>query len=96
MQEDEKVVLVDENGEEHEFALIDVLELDGAEYAILEPLEVEKDNDEEAEAIILKIGQDENGEEILFDIEDDEEWEMVAQKWQEIIEQEDEDAEEDN
>ena len=91
VDQNENVVLVDENGEEHEFALIDVIEVDGEEYTILEPLEADEDADEDQpEAIILKIGQDENGEEILYDIEDDDEWEMVAQKWQEMIEEEEE------
>jgi uncharacterized protein YrzB (UPF0473 family) len=81
---EEKIVLVDEDGEEHEFVLIDVLEVDGAEYAILEPMELDV---EESEAIILKVGKDENGEDILYDIEDDEEWEKVADRWQEMIEE---------
>ncbi len=81
---DEKVVLVDENGEEHGFVLIDVLEVDNEEYAVLEPLDLDE---EESEAIILKIGKDENGEDVLFDIEDDEEWERVADAWQELMEE---------
>ena len=84
---EEKVVLVDEDGEEHEFALIDVIEVDGEEYAILEPLEAEEDD---SDAIILKIGKDENDEDILYDIEDDEEWEKVADAWQEMIESDEE------
>jgi len=84
---EEKIVLVDEDGEEHEFVLIDVLEVDGAEYAILEPVEMDV---EESEAIILKLGKDENGDDILYDIEDDEEWEKVADRWQELIEGEEE------
>jgi len=77
----ETVMLVDEDGEEHEFVLIDVLEVDGNEYAILEPSEADEESDEPAEAIILKIGKDENGEDILYDIEDDDEWEKVADLW---------------
>mgnify|MGYP005852325593 CR=1 FL=1 len=84
---EENIVLVDEDGEEHEFALIDVIEVDGEEYAILEPLDSEEDINE---AIILKIGKDENGEDILYDIEDDEEWEKVADRWQEMIEEDEE------
>ncbi|WP_088555214.1 DUF1292 domain-containing protein [Calderihabitans maritimus] len=84
MQEhDNLVVLVDEEGREHEFTLVDVLELDEERYAILLP------EGEIEEAIILKMGTDENGEEILFDIEDDDEWEMVAKAWQELVNQED-------
>jgi len=85
--ENQTIVLVDEDGVEHEFVLIDVLELDGNEYAILEPVETDEDSDEPAEAIILKIGKDENDEDILYDIEDDEEWEKVADFWQEKMEE---------
>jgi len=84
---EEKVVLVDEDGEEHEFALIDVIEVDGAEYAILQPLDDELE-EEDVDAIILKITKDENGEDILIDIEDDEEWEKVADAWQDLLEEE--------
>jgi uncharacterized protein YrzB (UPF0473 family) len=88
--DEEKIVLEDEDGEEHELVLIDVLEVDGAEYAILEPIDEDEEN---SEAIILKRGKDEHGEEILYDIEDDEEWEKVADKWQEMIEAEEEEEE---
>jgi uncharacterized protein YrzB (UPF0473 family) len=87
MDYEERIILVDEEGSEHEFAIIDVLEVDGAEYTILEPLE-EGEIEDNLEAIILKVGKDENGEDILFDIEDDAEWEKVADRWQELIEEE--------
>ena len=92
--ENENVILVDEDGEEHTFVLLDVIEVEGSEYAILEPVDEDgdedKDEDEEAEAVILKITLDENNEEILVDIEDDDEWEKVADYWQEIMEEGDE------
>jgi uncharacterized protein YrzB (UPF0473 family) len=91
--EDRKVVLMDEEGVEHEFEVLDILEVDGAEYAILFPVE-EGDNEDEAdEAIILKIGVDENGEEILYEIEDDEEWEKVADAYDSMLEDEVEEEE---
>jgi len=81
MSEDENiVVLTDDEGNDHEFEVLQILEIDDAEYAILLPLEQEGEEDE---AVILKIGVDENGDEVLYDIEDDDEWEMVAQAWQE-------------
>ncbi len=81
---EEIITLIDENGEEKDFTVIDIIELDGSEYAILLPAE-----DEEAdEAIILKFAQDENGEEVLVDIDDDEEWEKVADTWEEMLAQE--------
>ena len=86
--ENENVVLVDEDGEEHTFTMLDVIEVDGNEYAILQPVDEDMDDDEEPEAVILKIETDEKGEEILTDIENDEEWEKVADAWQDAMEEE--------
>lgn len=85
--EDRKVVLMDEDGTEHEFEVLDIIEVDGAEYAILFPVE-EGEEDDADEAIILKIGTDDNGEEILYEIEDDEEWEKVADAYDGMLEDE--------
>lgn len=81
------ITLLDENDQEHDFAFVDSIEVDGEQYAILSPIEADEEGDE---AIILKIGRDENGDDILFDIEDDEEWEKVADAWQEMIEADEE------
>jgi len=78
---DEVITLIDDNGEEKDFTVIDILEMDGSEYAILLPV----DEEESEEAIILKFAQDEEGNEILVDIEDDEEWEKVADTWEEMM-----------
>lgn len=90
--EDRKVVLMDEDGSEHEFEVLDIIEVDGAEYAVLFPIE-EGENDEEDEAIILKISKDENGEEVLHEIEDDEEWEKVADAYDSMAEDDEEEDE---
>lgn len=86
-QEDEVLTLTDEDGNEHEFSVIDIIELDGSEYAILLPMEGgEEDQDE---AIILRIDSDDDGNEVLVDIENDEEWEKVADTWASMMEDED-------
>ncbi|MFZ5633063.1 MAG: DUF1292 domain-containing protein [Bacillota bacterium] len=79
----EIITLIDDDGEEKDFTVIDILELDGSEYAILLPVDEESD-----EAIILKFAEDDQGNEILVDIEDDEEWEKVADAWEEMMAQE--------
>ncbi|MGI6678620.1 MAG: DUF1292 domain-containing protein [Dehalobacterium sp.] len=86
--EDRRIVLLDEEGTEHEFEVLDLIEVDGAEYAILYPM-VAEDEEDVDEAIILKIEKDENGEELLTEIEDDEEWEKVADAYESILEDED-------
>lgn len=93
---EEVITLVDEEGEEHDFEVIDVIELEGEKYAILLPvLEGEEDTEAETEdeedseeAIILKFARDEEGNEFLVDIEDDEEWEKVAGLWEEMLAEE--------
>jgi uncharacterized protein YrzB (UPF0473 family) len=91
----ESFILVDDEGVEHEFVLVDVIEVDGQEYAILDPVS-DDDSDEESDAVVLKIGKDDKGEDILFDIEDDDEWEKVVDAWQEMLEQEDDDEDEED
>lgn len=91
--EDEIITLTDEDGQEHQFAILDVIEVDNKEYAILIPTD-ESEEESEDEAVILRLETDETGEEVLVDIEDDEEWQRVAQAWEELVEEEDEDVEE--
>ncbi|GAV24448.1 DUF1292 domain-containing protein [Carboxydothermus islandicus] len=89
MEVGEVITLVDEEENEFEFAVIDLLEVEGKKYAILVPA-VEEDEDEledEEEAVILRLEVDEDGNEILVDLED-EEWEMVADAWTEKMEDE--------
>lgn len=81
----EVLTLIDEDGEEQDFAILDIVELEGSRYAILLPLDEEGEEEDEGEAIILKYAKDEEGNEILVDIEDDEEWERVADAWEEMI-----------
>jgi len=95
------IVLTDESGEEHEFELIEILEVDDREYAVLAPLDGEAKEDageedlDEDEAIILRVETDENGERVFSDIEDDDEWEKVAEAWESSLDDEDWEDEED-
>lgn len=84
------VVLNDDEGNEHEFMHLATLEVEGNTYFVLLPMEETEEDDEEAEAIILKVVQDESGEDMLVDVEDDEEWEKVADAWEEMEEDFDE------
>jgi uncharacterized protein YrzB (UPF0473 family) len=78
---DEVITLVDEEGVEHDFNVLDILEVEGIEYAILIPLGDEEQGDE---VVIFKFTEDEEGNEILVEIED-EEWEKVADAWQDKV-----------
>lgn len=82
------MVLVDEEGAEHEFELIAEMEIEDNEYRVLVPIDEKNEESEEVEVVILKVVNDEDGAEFLADIEDDEEWEMVADAWQELVDSE--------
>jgi putative Holliday junction resolvase len=83
--DDEIITLTDEEGREHEFVVVDVIEVTDQEYAILLPIDT--DEDEEAEAVILRLEKDDDGDDILVDIESEEEWERVAQAYEELLDQ---------
>ncbi len=81
MTSEEVITLIDEEGVEHDFTVLDILEVDGTEYAILIPVDEEEQEDE---VVIFKFTEDDEGNEILVEIED-EEWEKVADAWQEKV-----------
>jgi uncharacterized protein YrzB (UPF0473 family) len=85
------VVLTDDEGQEHEFVVVDILNVEDDEYAILLPAET---IDSANEAIVLKIGLDEDGNEILYEIEDEDEWQKVARAWEDALGEEDGDENE--
>lgn len=84
------LVLVDEEGTEHQFELLAELEIEDEKYRVLVPLDEDEELDEyDAEVVILKVVYDEEGNEFLSDIDDDQEWETVADAWQELVDSED-------
>lgn len=87
LKEQESLILIDDDGGEFEFKVVDVFTLDGLEYAVLKP--------EDGDLVIFQFGVDENGEEVFLSIEDDEEWERIADAWEEMGEG-DEDGEEED
>ena len=92
MQDREDLLtLVDEEGNEHLFTVIDLIKVEEKDYAILMPFEESEDLDGEGEeAIIFRVVQDEEGQ-ALMAVEDEEEWQMVATAWEERLGECDED-----
>ena len=82
----EIVTLVDENGKETEFEIVDSLVTDNNEYFALIPTETAENlSEDDGELVILKVVE-ENGEEFLEPIEDDEEYESIAEIFMERLE----------
>ena len=79
------LTLVDEDGTEHEFEIIDSLEHDGVEYLALVTAMEDADEDEDSgELVILKVAMD-GDEEVLEAIESDEEFERVGALFKERL-----------
>ena len=71
--------LVDDDGKEYNFEVIDAIETDEARYLALLPIydDPKKMLEDSGELVIVKVGE-ENGEEFYFEIEDDDEYETIA------------------
>jgi putative holliday junction resolvase len=96
---EEILTLLDEDGIEHSFEVIDILQVNERDYAILLPLDAGQTMDSEArddEAIIFRIEEEGEENQTLMAVEDEEEWEQVAAAWEERVrEWDDEDEDED-
>jgi uncharacterized protein YrzB (UPF0473 family) len=68
------ITLLDEDGAEHEFSVVDVLDVDERRYAILQPV---ADGQESDTAVIFRMEDD-----ALVTIEDDAEFERVRQAFE--------------
>lgn len=95
-EREDLVTLLDEEGLEHDFIVLDVLPVNAYEYAILLPVKYASDEEKgevEEEAVIFKI-VDEDGEQTLVTVEDEGEWKQVASAWEERMQQLDYELEE--
>ena len=72
--------LVDEEGTEQTFELLDVMDLDDDRYFALIPYyeNPEEMVEDDGELIVLKSQMDENGEELMVTIDDDDEYQRVG------------------
>jgi len=80
IQENQIITLSDESGAEHEFEVLELLEVEAKNYAVLREVGAEE------EALILRLEKDAEGNDtILATIEDDEEFEKVAEAYDTIL-----------
>ena len=87
------VTIVDEDGQEYELEILDTLEMDGNTYTVFVPADIEDMdvNDPDYGLIILRTTE-ENGEEIYDSVDDDEELDRVYNRYQEILDAEEEES----
>ena len=81
------MTLVDEDGTEREFEVIDNLVTDNNEYFALVPTETPENIDsDDGELVILKVVED-DGEEFLEPIEDDDEFNEISEIFMDRLEE---------
>jgi uncharacterized protein YrzB (UPF0473 family) len=81
--DEDLITLLDEDGVEHEFSLVQVLEVDQRRYAVLQPVVSGEESDT---AVIFRMEDD-----TLITIEDDAEFERVRQAFEAAEEEDTED-----
>lgn len=80
------VTVVDDEGNQHQFEVLDAIETDTGRYVALIPV---YDNpadliEDDGELVILTV-KEENGEDLLLPIEDDDEFEEIAEIFEERL-----------
>ena len=80
------VSVLDDEGNEHQFEILDAIETDDGRYVALLPIydEAEQAIEDDGELVILEVVNDE-GEDLLVPIEDDEVFEEIADVFQERL-----------
>ncbi len=88
-ENNELVVLIDDDGEEHTFIVVDVIPVNDNSYAILMP-HIKKENSngevdaDELDAFIFRVSE-KNGEQILEEVDEEDEWNLVAEVWENTL-----------
>ena len=83
--EKDVISLLDEDGKEHEFEIVDALELEGKQYLALVPLydesQAEEALEDSGELVILRVSEeeDEDGGQYLDAIDNEDEYNKVAE-----------------
>lgn len=82
--------LLDEEGNEHEFEVVDTYELGDARYLALVPVFEENEEmlDDPGELVILRVHTDENQEEYLEPIDNEDEFNKIAEVFMSRLEEE--------
>ena len=89
MNDEEKIILVDDEGNELECEVIDIFEYNGGKFVALTPVEEEgQEEGEEIQVEFMRLQEEKDGDFTLEEIEDDEEFEAVATYWDSLLDEE--------
>ncbi|MGM8364665.1 DUF1292 domain-containing protein [Virgibacillus sp. W0181] len=81
LEEKERIIIPDENGEEHLFEVLFSFEIDELEQTYIALIPAEQNEDEHVEVYAFRYEEQEDDDDdlALFPIESDEEWDMVEE-----------------
>ncbi|HLS07599.1 DUF1292 domain-containing protein [Lentibacillus sp.] len=90
LEENERIIIPDENGEEHLFEVLFTFDVDQTGNSYLAVVPAEQKEDEEVEVYAFRFEEQEKNDDdlSLFPIESDEEWEMVEEMFHTLIDEE--------
>lgn len=86
-ESDMQVTLSLDDGSEVECDILTIFELEEQNYIALLPLDEDGNENEEGEVFIYRYFEDEEGNPSLENIEDDEEYEAVADRFDELLDE---------
>lgn len=79
------IELIDEDGKKVEFDVITKLDIEDKEYVVVVPTDEDRD-----EAVVFRIDKDEDGNDVFTTIDDDDEFEIVAEAYETLFGEEEE------
>lgn len=90
LEEKERIIIPDENGEEHLFEVLFTFDVDSTEKSYIAVIPMEQKEDEEVEVFAFRYEEKTNDEDdlSLYQIESDEEWEMVEEMLNTLVDEE--------
>ncbi|WP_077299348.1 DUF1292 domain-containing protein [Virgibacillus pantothenticus] len=90
LEEKERIIIPDENGEEHLFEVLFTFDVDEMNQSYMAVTPVEQSEEEEVEVYAFRYEEKDEDDLSLFPIESDEEWEIVEEMLNTLAEQENE------
>lgn len=88
LEEKERIIIPDENGEEHLFEVLFTFDMDENHQSYIAVTPVEQSEEEEVEVYAFRYEEKDEDDLSLFPIESDEEWEMVEEMLNTLADQE--------
>ena len=88
LDDDDMFVTLDlDDGSSVECQILTSFEAEGRDYSALLPLDENGDENEDGEVFIYRYSEDEEGNPSLENIEDDDEYEVVADRFDELLDE---------